>query len=171
MLLHRWRFRHFCSGHFWGGHNIYFTVSYIRQTRLSLLLTSVTFLCKLIIYTSISIFNVSNLSLLHKLESSSCRNAFYSDLQKMFRTQSVGTFIIYLDLQFHIPLDTSIRPTCQYYGCMFLFFLITYHVNRMKKYGRLTSLIIDYHLLSSVTIERDYGNSSIQSRHTIRKLY
>jgi hypothetical protein len=86
----------------------------------------------------------------------------------MFRTQSLGMFIIYLYLQSHIPLDTSISPTCQYYGCVFLYFFITCHVNRMKKYGRLTSLVIDYSLFSSVTIERDYGNPSIQSRHNMK---
>jgi hypothetical protein len=93
---------------------------------------------------------------------------FFSFWLTMFRTQSVGMFIIYLDLQFHIPLDKSIRPTCQYYGCMFLFSLITHHVNRMKKYGRLTSLIIDYYLFSSVTVQRDYVNPSIQSRHNMK---
>jgi len=37
----------------------------------------------------------------------------------------------------------------------------------MKKYGRLTSLIIDYYLFSSITIERVYGNPSTQSRHNM----
>jgi hypothetical protein len=145
MLLHRRGFRCFYVGQFWDGHNISLTTVYKCHTRLSLLLPSVTFFVQtnyLYVYFYSVKFVSSINSNRHPVET-----LFIFWLKTSFRAHFVGMFRTYPDLQFHI------------------FFPHSLSCNSMKKYGRLTSLIVDYYLLLSVTMERDYINPSNQSRH------